>query len=827
MIKTLRVKVLWAALLALSFTAFLGLSFFPMVSAATTYGWVDENTIRNQVTDGAVDFKKISTSPLEYMAQMPASGGVTCPYIIKVKAPLASSGTLYEGQPSYGGPGGQATGCSKNDTNNPKSITIAKAATPPIDNTTNKDTQSDDCPVGDEPLRWASCGLITLGQNAAAAMDATIQKFLYTPTDQIFSPQMKTAWNSFRTLGVSLILIAGLVMVISQAMGVEIFDAYTVRKVLPRLLIAAIGIALSWPILQFVVTFFNDLGLWSHDLILAPFPEGANMSGGAIIGAFLATGAAAGAYAFATMSTGGTLALLGTIVLAALIGLLVLALRQLAILVCVLFAPLAIACYILPGTQKIWKFWKDTLVTALAMFPIIMAFIAAGKAFAWLASSTDSTEMHLLALLVYFAPYFLLPFAFKLAGGLMATVFSIANDKSRGLFDRSKKYRQEKSAQTWQKTKSGTRFAGGNDTNFRGSLNRGLQFGALMPASRFNARRAKARIATARHDMAFDRAMEGLEKDHNMTAIAPDDGMLDAGLKSLGNESALRRTFEREYDGMFGQDAAGRQAYRKKVDEDTAAVSAAIRSMGWDSFKLAATAAKGGTKTGYAPSEEDPRDGNTQMMEAIKEASGGSEALAGRLLGATRSMAGRAGRDDLTASFGASVGELQKIMRGQGTVDGDKLALDVLENKDLSSLGRGDSRSVSAIAGAAERRIKSLSANTNRTPVESEELGRLSAILENWKGNGLYLPSARLSTITKAVENTTVERGNVRYEVEVTPEVRRIDGAKGQVIAPDVVKGYREQALNPARNIEDLRMHEIFERDQQAQQDQQNQQKKD
>jgi|GEM_PF-3661302 len=314
------------------------------------------------------------------------------------------------------------------------------AAAPALPSNTNP---PDGCAIDPAAaMRWLECPMLGWGEDATNMLDSFIQNFLFAPTEQIFSPEMKSAWNSFRIMGVVLVLIAGLTMVISQAMGLEIFDAYTVKKVLPRLLIAAIGISLSWPIMQFVITFFNDLGVWSHDIILFPFRALQNNAGGSIIAG--GVGITASIPVAILVMGPAIFPLLGTIVLGLLIALVVLTLRQLVIIVAVLLAPLAIAAYILPGTQKLWEFWKNTFLTTLYMFPIIMAFIASGKALALVAAGVkNNPQLHVLSVVAYFAPYFLLPFAFKLAGGLMATVFSVANDKNRGAFDRLRKTRQE------------------------------------------------------------------------------------------------------------------------------------------------------------------------------------------------------------------------------------------------------------------------------------------------------------------------------------------------------------------------------------------------
>jgi hypothetical protein len=387
-------------------------------------------------------------------------------------------------------------------------------------------------------------------------------------------------------VGVALILIAGLVMVISQALGMELFDAYTVKKVLPRLIIAAIGISLSWPILQFVITFFNDLGGWANDLILYPFQSLDNNAVGSV---YLAGSVVAIAVPLTIGILGplGALSFIATIALALLVGLLVLAIRQLVILVAVLMAPLAIAAYILPGTQKMWEFWKNALLTALYMFPIIMAFIAGGKALAAAAGSVkNSPEMHLLAVIAYFAPYFLLPFAFKLAGGLMATVFSIANDRGRGGFDRLRKFREgqgqkrmgyygqrvgdrtmQARAEAVRKlnesaSKKGRGRLAGGAMRFAGRQVAGLG-GIEAKMSAINARTGKAindEIATGRDDrirgLTVDRSM-GWDKAFEDNLAKVENGRRK--WKSLGGQWVDEADVI-EGQRMWGHDVAAQQA---------------------------------------------------------------------------------------------------------------------------------------------------------------------------------------------------------------------------------------------------------------------------
>ncbi len=325
--------------------------------------------------------------------------------------------------------------------------------------------ETDNCGFG-WALDWIACPLSGgLLQFITDMVRNVIADLLYMDTNQLFSPEFKTAWTVFQRIGFAVIIISGLIMVISHSLGMELFDAYTIKKLLPRLMIAIFGMAVAWPMLKFVITFFNDIGLWTHSLIVKPFENIGNDTnifdiqnpanipnsivqnsiGSAMEWGIVVTAMLAGAIQAAFLGVAGVLSLVATIALAVLIGVATLIIRQIIIMVTVLFAPLAIACYVLPGTKKIANFWQNTLTTTLMMFPIVMALIGAGEAMSRVAASAaeNSVAMKLMSIIVYFAPYFMIPLAFKMAGGLMSNIFGMVNDRSRGVFDRLRNFRDE------------------------------------------------------------------------------------------------------------------------------------------------------------------------------------------------------------------------------------------------------------------------------------------------------------------------------------------------------------------------------------------------
>ncbi len=315
------------------------------------------------------------------------------------------------------------------------------------------------------PLTWLICPIIAAANEVVEQLDNAIVKELNINTEEYFgeagdafstSGEFYTVWSSFRTIGLILLLIAALIMVISQAIGVGPFDAYTVKKIMPRIILAIIFMTLSWQICKFLIDITNELSLALRVVIQSPFSG----VGSPIVGG--KTSAAAGILAiYAGLGLGilGLLSFVLTALMAVLIAFIILTLRKMVIIFLVLISPFAIACYILPNTQKAWRLWWDTFSKALLMFPIIMGFIAVGRVFAAVTDASnknhDSLFAQVVVMVAYFGPYFALPTAFRLAGGAIANIAGIANDRGRGAFDRLKNFRQNRSKDRIGKFRSG------------------------------------------------------------------------------------------------------------------------------------------------------------------------------------------------------------------------------------------------------------------------------------------------------------------------------------------------------------------------------------
>jgi hypothetical protein len=304
-------------------------------------------------------------------------------------------------------------------------------------------------------LTWILCPVIDVLVGVANSVDGLITDELDIKTDAIFcnGPTCQayyTAWQTFRNIALGLMVIAGLVMVTSQALGMELLDAYTIRKVLPRILIAAIGITLSWSLMKFLIQASDDLGFGIRHIIYAPFMHLGNsfnlqILGGGVSTFFGSLGIAGVGGVVLWGVTGGIgilLSVVGTAALAVLVALLVLTLRQILIILLMLLAPIAIVAYILPNTHRFYKLWWESFSKALLMFPLIAAFIATGRVFSSVSFAQGDTISEFIGVITYFAPYFMIPLTFRLAGGALSGMGNFVTSRTQGGFGALSNYRK-------------------------------------------------------------------------------------------------------------------------------------------------------------------------------------------------------------------------------------------------------------------------------------------------------------------------------------------------------------------------------------------------
>lgn len=270
---------------------------------------------------------------------------------------------------------------------------------------------------------------------------------------------LKSAWNGFRTVANIVFIIAFLIVIYAEAIGnFGQLEAYSFQRILPRLVLAVIGIQLSFFIVGYTIEFFNDIGDGAAQIVLAPVDGWSQFELGGLF-----SNATRGDSWFGIPVTGvgdgvdniiAGIALIGggaalvtavcflpLMLLFGVLGLLLLLFtliaRKLIIIALVVLAPLAFAAYALPNTESTFKLWWDTFWKTLAMYPIIMVFIASGQLLGRLAVSGDQTNFidSVVGFIATFLPLFIIPATFKFAGSAIGAVVggvSKFNDAIKG-----------------------------------------------------------------------------------------------------------------------------------------------------------------------------------------------------------------------------------------------------------------------------------------------------------------------------------------------------------------------------------------------------------
>lgn len=310
------------------------------------------------------------------------------------------------------------------------------------------------CESAGGAMGWILCPVILIIDGALNFLDTQISRLLDFDENRL-SPEIEESWGIIRNLAYTILVPIMLVMVISTALGFEFVSAYTVKKALPRLVVAVIFIALSWEITSFLILVSNAVGAGTMGLLTFPF--GDNVSTLSFADLFGAPGSIYGAIGGlvgnAVLFAGGILLIAffwpsALAIMAIAFG--VLMLRQIFIVALVMVAPLAILAWIFPGNDKLWKSWWSLFTKLLLMYPLIMGLIAVGRIFAYTVSVSDSAGLEgtfinpILKILAYVFPYAFIPLTFKFAGGVFGTLTGAMNDRTKGFFDKQRQSRGQK-----------------------------------------------------------------------------------------------------------------------------------------------------------------------------------------------------------------------------------------------------------------------------------------------------------------------------------------------------------------------------------------------
>ena len=322
----------------------------------------------------------------------------------------------------------------------------------------SENSTSTSCDV--QGIGWIICPVSNWLADGIDYMYSALQEFLKTKPLETTNQNsgIYLAWVIMRNISNVAFIVAFLVIIYSQLTSVGISN-YGVKKMLPRLIIAAVLVNLSFTICAILLDLSNIAGYAFQDAFMGIkntiSTVGENTSTwtwSELIVMILSNGALAGGVV-ATVAMGAELlplalsALVG-IGLVLLLVLLIMAARQALIVILIIISPLAFVCYLLPGTEKWFKKWRDLFFTMLVFFPAF-AVIFGGAQLAGIiiiqnATGANGGIMQILGMAVQVIPLALTPIVLKLSGGVLGKFAGFVNDKNKGLYDRTKNYAKDR-----------------------------------------------------------------------------------------------------------------------------------------------------------------------------------------------------------------------------------------------------------------------------------------------------------------------------------------------------------------------------------------------
>lgn len=296
-------------------------------------------------------------------------------------------------------------------------------------------------------LSWMLCPAIADGASTTSGLLGYITS-LTTVHDSIikqFDDQGSSiykAWSTFRNIANIGFVIMLLVVVFSQVTNVGISN-YNIKKILPKLIVTAILVNFSYLILGVLIDLSHIVGNGVGSLIRSVAVDSMDADASARAAdlitkiAGMVTGVAGAAGIGAVLLSGPALILpvvmfIVTALISVFFGFITLTIRQAAIIMVIVLAPLMMVLYALPNTSAITKKYLSIVKSLLMLYPMFIFATSAGAlASSVIVGTSDDPLMMIVGGLLNVLPYFAIPsMTSKSLAGLGA--ITGAFDKIRG-----------------------------------------------------------------------------------------------------------------------------------------------------------------------------------------------------------------------------------------------------------------------------------------------------------------------------------------------------------------------------------------------------------
>lgn len=333
----------------------------------------------------------------------------------------------------------QSTEDDNNDSGN-SSDENANSANTTSDDEANKEKTTNNCKKSMGSLGWIVCPIIEKVSDAVDWLYDKIEGILIiSPVKVEDGSPVYEIWKYCLAVANIVFIIFLLIVIYSQLTGWGI-NNYGIKKALPKLIVMAILVNLSFLICSLLVDVSNIVGTGVRGIFETVEQTAMSNMGESVSSTTMAVSMAD---AYTSMAGGTALAIgagaaliffepgviwmmiptvLGAVVAVA-TGLITIALRQAVVILLVMIAPLAFVANIMPNTEGLFQKWKKLLERMLVFYPMFSLLFGASQlaGFAIIASAKDGF-MLLLGLAVQIFPLFFSWKLMQMSGSILGDI---------------------------------------------------------------------------------------------------------------------------------------------------------------------------------------------------------------------------------------------------------------------------------------------------------------------------------------------------------------------------------------------------------------------
>lgn len=306
------------------------------------------------------------------------------------------------------------------------------------------------CSKAGQSLGWIICPVVQLVSEATQGIYGYIESsYLQTNPDFISDDGTREAWGSFRSYANIIFVIVLSIIILSQITGFGVTN-YGIKKMLPTVIMMAVLVNISFFLCEVAVDLSNIVGYGAGKLfngIEAGSADTGITLGGMTHGlamTFLTGAGTVGGLALAYNTIEFWIIPFLLMLLVAFISVvmffIILGVRQAGIIILVTLAPVAIICYALPNTKKLFERWWKLFFSLLLVYPICGILMSGGQFASKLllnvgTSSDDGMKFSyaFVAILLQAVPFFFIPSILKSSMAAMGNLGTKLSNFGRGL----------------------------------------------------------------------------------------------------------------------------------------------------------------------------------------------------------------------------------------------------------------------------------------------------------------------------------------------------------------------------------------------------------